>query len=182
MSSVIASFNRVKTLSGSVSSHVRAFSSSVNVNRQYKHVMVRKQSPREELQLGDRLPKFSKDAFNYPEYPYGEARIFKISDKGLYDGKVPHFGNNVSESKQKTKRTFLPNIVRTKLWSEALNKSISIKVAASVLRTITKEGGVDNYLTKEKAARVKELGLTGWKLRYEVLMARQAQSSKVTNN
>lgn len=55
------------------------------------------------------------------------------------------------------------------LWSETLNRKISIKMTAKVLKTISKEGGIDNYLTKEKSARIKELGPTGWKLRYRVL-------------
>lgn len=42
-------------------------------------------------------------------------------------------------------------------------------MTAKVLKTISKEGGIDNYLTKEKSARIKELGPTGWKLRYRVL-------------
>ena len=41
-------------------------------------------------------------------------------------------------------------------------------MTAKVLKTISKEGGIDNYLTKE-GLRIKELGPTGWKLRYRVL-------------
>ena len=38
-----------------------------------------------------------------------------------------------------------------------------------MLRTIDKEGGIDEYLLGEKAARVKELGLWGWRLRWRLM-------------
>jgi len=38
-----------------------------------------------------------------------------------------------------------------------------------VLRTIDKVGGLDNYLLGDKAARIKELGVEGWRLRWKVL-------------
>jgi large subunit ribosomal protein L28 len=38
-----------------------------------------------------------------------------------------------------------------------------------VLRTIDKCGGLDAYLLGEKSARVKELGMKGWELRWRVM-------------
>ncbi len=37
------------------------------------------------------------------------------------------------------------------------------------LRTIDKEGGLDNYLLGEKPARIKELGMGGWLLRWRIM-------------
>jgi len=38
-----------------------------------------------------------------------------------------------------------------------------------VLRTIDKVGGLDEYLLGEKAARIRELGMHGWLLRWRIL-------------
>lgn len=40
---------------------------------------------------------------------------------------------------------------------------------ARVLRTIDKVGGLDEYLLGGKAARIKELGMGGWKLRWRIM-------------
>lgn len=55
------------------------------------------------------------------------------------------------------------------LWSDALARSVKIKVQARVLRTIDKVGGLDEYLLGGKAARIKELGMGGWKLRWRIM-------------
>jgi len=44
-------------------------------------------------------------------------------------------------------------------------------VTTRVLRTIDKCGGLDEYLLGEKANRVKELGMGGWKLRWRVMQS-----------
>lgn len=118
------------------------------------------------------LPKVKPE---FPAYPYGEAVIFKQSNKGLYGGKTIQFGNQISEFRNKSRRSWLPNINRHKLWSEVLDRDINIKTTSRVLRTISKEGGIDRYLTKDKSARIKELGPTGWKLRYRIMTKLDAQ-------
>ena len=46
---------------------------------------------------------------------------------------------------------------------------MQVKVQARVLRTIDKVGGLDEYLLGNKPARIKELGMEGWRLRWEVM-------------
>ena len=105
-----------------------------------------------------------------PPYPYGPALQYKAQDSGLYGGSTIQFGNNISErNKGKTRRTWHPNIHRKRLWSDALGKFVQVKVQARVLRTIDKVGGLDEYLLGNKPARIKELGVEGWRLRWEVL-------------
>ena len=105
-----------------------------------------------------------------PPYPYGPALQYKAKDTGLYGGSTIQFGNNISErNKGKTRRTWHPNIHRKRLWSDALGKFVQVKVQARVLRTIDKVGGLDEYLLGNKPARIKELGLEGWRLRWEVM-------------
>jgi len=48
---------------------------------------------------------------------------------------------------------------------------VRTRVTTRVLRTIDKCGGLDEYLLGEKANRVKELGMGGWKLRWRVMQS-----------
>ncbi|AMD21429.1 HER150Wp [Eremothecium sinecaudum] len=156
----------------------RGFSSAACLLRQWRLVESRRVAKQPEYKVGDVKPLYiPKQAKKFPDYPYGESHIFKQSNKGLYGASFIQFGNNVSESNNRTRRTWLPNVLRKSLWSEALKRPIKIKLTAKVLRTISKEGGIDNYLTKEKSARIKELGPTGWKLRYLVLKAQKLQEN-----
>ncbi|KAL7275068.1 hypothetical protein RUND412_002003 [Rhizina undulata] len=106
---------------------------------------------------------------NVPPYPQQIKHTFKQSWFGLYGGKHIQFGNNVPESEYKTRRNWLPNVKHKKLYSRALKQFVELRVTTSVMRTIDKVGGLDAYLLGSKAARVKELGPTGWKLRCRVM-------------
>jgi large subunit ribosomal protein L28 len=44
-----------------------------------------------------------------------------------------------------------------------------------VLRTVDKVGGLDEYLLGEKAARIKELGMGGWKLRWRIMQTEKVK-------
>ncbi len=56
-----------------------------------------------------------------------------------------------------------------RLWSEALQAYIRLRITTRVLRTVDKVGGLDEYLLGEKAGRIKELGMGGWKLRWRIM-------------
>jgi len=71
----------------------------------------------------------------------------------------------------KNRRRWAPNIRHKKLWSEALRRWLQLKVQARVLRTIDKVGGLDEYLLGGKEARVRELGVEGWRLRWRVMQS-----------
>jgi len=60
-------------------------------------------------------------------------------------GKRPMSGNNVSHSKRRTKRRFLPNLQTKRFFVPELNEWITLKIAVSELRTIDKKG-IYNYL------------------------------------
>ncbi len=51
-------------------------------------------------------------------------------------GKGPTFGNNVSHSKRRTSRRWLPNIQKTKITLN--NESVSIRICTRCLRTLQK--------------------------------------------
>ncbi|KAK9842479.1 hypothetical protein WJX81_001880 [Elliptochloris bilobata] len=69
------------------------------------------------------------------------------SRRGLYGGKKLLSGNMISEDgKNKSRRTWKPNVQRKNLFSEALNRCVRLRITTSCLRTIDKYGGLDNYL------------------------------------
>ena len=70
------------------------------------------------------------------------SRICELTGKGR------QVGNNVSHANNKTKRTFLPNLQNVTLISEALEKSIKLRVSTHGLRSVEHVGGLDNWLTK----------------------------------
>jgi large subunit ribosomal protein L28 len=105
-----------------------------------------------------------------PEYPYGPSQFYKQSNFGLYGMQKIRFGNMVSEKNEiKTRRYWRPNVHSKRLWSEALQAYIRLRITTRVLRTVDKVGGLDEYLLGEKAGRIKELGMGGWKLRWRIM-------------
>jgi large subunit ribosomal protein L28 len=63
-------------------------------------------------------------------------------------GKGALVGHKVSHSNRKTKRRFLPNLVNVTLQSEALNRSVRMRVSANGLRSVEHRGGLDAFLLK----------------------------------
>ena len=55
-------------------------------------------------------------------------------------GKSPLSGNNVSHAKNRTKRSFLPNIHKHKFWVESEKRFVSLNVSAKGMRIIDKKG------------------------------------------
>jgi large subunit ribosomal protein L28 len=49
-------------------------------------------------------------------------------------------GNNVSHSKRRTKRKFLPNLISKRFFIPEENDYITLKISTSALRTINKKG------------------------------------------
>jgi large subunit ribosomal protein L28 len=112
-----------------------------------------------------------KEASLCPPYPYGPRYTFKEADNGLYGGAHPQSGNKISQGKNegKTRRKWYPNVRVETIRSEALNQTMTIPITASCFRTIKKCGGLDQYLLGDKPARIKELGVYGWNLRWKVI-------------
>jgi large subunit ribosomal protein L28 len=65
-------------------------------------------------------------------------------------GKGPQSGHKVSHSNHKTKRRFLPNLCNVTMISDALGRSIRLRVSANALRTVDHRGGLDAFLAKAK--------------------------------
>lgn len=62
-------------------------------------------------------------------------------------GKRPIAGNNVSHSNRKTKRRFLPNLHKKKIYIPEVDRWVNLKISSTALRTINKLG-VYAYLKK----------------------------------
>lgn len=72
------------------------------------------------------------------------ARVCQVTGKG------PAVGNNVSHANNKTKRRFLPNLQSRRFWVESENRWVRLRVSASALRTIDKNG-IDAVLADLRA-------------------------------
>ena len=72
------------------------------------------------------------------------ARVCELTGKGR------QVGNNVSHANNKTKRTFLPNLQNVTLLSEALDKSVKLRVSTHGLRSVEHVGGLDNWLDQDQ--------------------------------
>lgn len=114
-----------------------------------------------------------------PPYPFGKNVFFEEANQGLYGGATIQSGNKIAKgrNKGKTLRKWYPNVRVEQLKSESLDVMMSLPTTARVMRTIRKLGGLDEYLMGTKPARIKELGLLGWKLRW-LVMNSQAMKEK----
>ncbi len=64
-------------------------------------------------------------------------------------GVGPMVGNNVSHAHNKTRRRFLPNLQKKKIWNPEEKKWVTLKLTTRALRTLDKKG---------YAAMLKEIG------------------------
>jgi large subunit ribosomal protein L28 len=111
-----------------------------------------------------------------PPYPYGERRLYKQSNRGLYGSARIRFGNRVAHKhKQKSPRYWKPNIHVKSFFLPSVGANVKTRLTLRVLKTIRREDGLENYLLKSKPARIKELGPGGWNLRWLLTQSRPVQ-------
>ncbi len=87
------------------------------------------------------------------------SRVCELTGKGR------QIGHNVSHANNKTKRTFLPNLQNVTLMSEALGRSVRLKVSTHGIRSVEHVGGLDNWLLK---SRNEDLSLRARRLKRDV--------------
>lgn len=66
-----------------------------------------------------------------------------MARKCQYTGVGPIAGSSISHAHNKTKRRFLPNLQKKRIWVKELNKFVTVKVTTKALRTIAKKGTAD---------------------------------------
>ena len=86
-------------------------------------------------------------------------------------GKGPMTGNNVSHAKNRTRRRFLPNLNDVTLMSDALGRSVKLRISAAALRSVDHRGGLDAFLAKAKDADLSDNAL---KIKKEIAKAQAA--------
>jgi large subunit ribosomal protein L28 len=88
-------------------------------------------------------------------------------------GKGAQVGHKVSHSNRKTKRRFLPNLINVTMISDALSRSVRLRVAANALRTVDHRGGLDAFLIKAKDSQLSDRAL---ELKRQIAKKRQASA------
>jgi len=76
------------------------------------------------------------------------SRICQLTGKGVLTG------NNVSHANNKTRRRFLPNLQEATLVSDALGRTIRLRLSARALSTVEHKGGLDAFLLGMPARRL----------------------------
>ena len=67
-------------------------------------------------------------------------------------GKGVMVGNSVSHAINRTKRRFLPNLLNVTLISDALGRSVRLRISANSLRSVEHRGGLEAFLLKDEDA------------------------------
>ena len=81
-------------------------------------------------------------------------------------GKAVQVGNRVSHANNKSKHRFLPNLKNVSLMSDALKRTVRLRISVAALRSVEHRGGLDAFLVK---AREDGLSDRARKLRKDVL-------------
>ncbi|MCU0428163.1 MAG: 50S ribosomal protein L28 [Candidatus Kapabacteria bacterium] len=68
-------------------------------------------------------------------------------------GKTVQYGNNVSHANNKTRRRFLPNLQKKRIWVPEEGKFVTLKISTRAMRTLDKKG----YTAVVKEAKAKGL-------------------------
>jgi large subunit ribosomal protein L28 len=75
---------------------------------------------------------------------------YAMSRRCELTGKGPMVGHKVSHSNIKTKRRFLPNLLNVTMISDALGRSVRLRVSANALKSVDHRGGLDSFLLKAR--------------------------------
>jgi large subunit ribosomal protein L28 len=92
---------------------------------------------------------FEAQFFNTGRFGEIMARRCQLTGVG------PQSGNNVSHAHNRTKRRFLPNLQKKRIWVQELNRFVTLKLTAKAIKTITKNGTAEvAKMIKEKQIKV----------------------------
>lgn len=71
-------------------------------------------------------------------------------------GKSPMSGNHVSHAHNRTKRRFLPNLQKKRIWVQELNRFVTVKLSTRAIKSISKNGTAHlAKLIKEKKIKIR---------------------------
>jgi len=63
-----------------------------------------------------------------------------MSRKCQITGVGPISGSSISHAHNKTKRRFLPNLHKKRIWVSELNRFVTVKLSSKALKTLAKNG------------------------------------------
>lgn len=72
--------------------------------------------------------------------------LSKRAKEGLYHGKDVMFGHTIAHSGKKSKKKWNPNVIRKRVWSDALDDWVRFSMTTKALKEIDMIGGIDNYM------------------------------------
>lgn len=75
-------------------------------------------------------------------------------------GKGPVVKNLVSHSNIKTKSTAYANIQQKRMFSQALNEKVNLKMATSTIKSIEHVGSLDSFILRQDDANMSKRALT----------------------
>ena len=84
-------------------------------------------------------------------------------------GKAVQVGHRVSHANNKTKHRFLPNLKTVSLISDALKRTVRLRISVAALRSVEHRGGLDAFLVK---AKDEELSARARVLRKDIIAKR----------
>jgi large subunit ribosomal protein L28 len=103
-----------------------------------------------------------------------KARGFEMARRCELTGKAVQVGHRVSHANNKSKHRFLPNLKQVSLISDALGRTVKLRVSTAALRSVEHRGGLDAFLVK---AREEELSDKAKTLRKDILAKRAEQAA-----
>ncbi|CAM9283427.1 unnamed protein product [Laminaria digitata] len=103
----------------------------------------------------------------------------KRSQVGLYAGKDIRFGNTISFSNKKNRRTWKPNVQKKALYSEVLDDWVKFHLTTHALRCVDKAGGIDNYLLKTPAKWLTSMEGSNAKRKIQETLAKRIASGEL---
>jgi len=78
------------------------------------------------------------------------SRICELS------GKKVQYGNRVSHANNKTRHRFLPNLQNVSFLSDTLGMKVRVRLSTNAVRTVEKNGGIDNFLLNANDERLSQ--------------------------
>lgn len=106
---------------------------------------------------------------------HSSQKVFAMSRRCELTGKRAQVGHKVSHSNIKTKRRFMPNLLNVTMISDALGRSVRLRICANALRTVDHRGGLDAFLAK---ARDSDLSVRALELKRQIEKKRKTTAEQ----
>jgi large subunit ribosomal protein L28 len=84
-----------------------------------------------------------------------DLKEISMSRRCQLTGVGPVAGNSVSHAHNRSKRRFLPNLQKKRVWVQELNRFVTLKLSAKAIKSIAKNGTADiAKMIREKKIKV----------------------------